>query len=155
MIVQVKGATGIPLVENQGHPVEVGAARVDVGNWISSVANEILLRSVYVVMLATPAYEVIPYLELGYCRVVITAKLCRQARGRGQPMEARRLIDGAAFGPGTLKVIGRAFDEAWQDIAGNFGEDRVLAARLKLANIILTTATSDRRNVAALKEMAL
>ena len=70
-------------------------------------------------------------------------------------MEARKLIDGAAFGPDTLKVIGQAFDEAWQDIAGNFGEDRALAARLKLANIILTTATSDSCDIAALKEMAL
>ena len=70
-------------------------------------------------------------------------------------MEARKLIDGAAFGPETLKVIGQAFDEAWQDIAGNFGEDHVLAARLMLANIILATATADSRDVDSLKATAL
>jgi hypothetical protein len=70
-------------------------------------------------------------------------------------MEARKLIEGAAFGPDTLKVMGQAFDEAWQDIAGNFGEDRVLEARLKLADIILAIATADNRDVAALKQMAL
>lgn len=36
-------------------------------------------------------------------------------------MKARRVIDGAAFGPDALKVIGQAFDEAWDEIAGNFG----------------------------------
>jgi hypothetical protein len=49
------------------------------------------------------------------------------------------------FGPETLKVVGQAFDGAWQDIAGNFGADHVPAARLKLANIILATATELRR----------
>ena len=47
-------------------------------------------------------------------------------------------------------MVGQAYDEAWQDIAGNFGEDRVLAARLKLANIILATATADSRDVDSL-----
>jgi hypothetical protein len=38
-------------------------------------------------------------------------------------MKARKLIDGASFGPETLKVVGQAFDEAWTQIAGNFGND--------------------------------
>ena len=38
-------------------------------------------------------------------------------------MKARQLIDGATYGPDALKVIGQAFDEAWRDIAGNFGDD--------------------------------
>jgi hypothetical protein len=37
-------------------------------------------------------------------------------------MRAREHIDHAAFGPDALKVIGQAFDEAWQEIAGNFGD---------------------------------
>jgi hypothetical protein len=70
-------------------------------------------------------------------------------------MEGRKLFDRAAFGPDTLKVMGQAFDEAWSSIAGNFGEDQVLAARMKLANIILAIATDDNRDVAALAAMAL
>jgi hypothetical protein len=70
-------------------------------------------------------------------------------------MEGRKLFDGAAFGPDTLKVMGQAFDDAWSSIAGNFGEDQVSAARLKLANIILAIATEDSRDVAALTTMAL
>jgi len=50
-------------------------------------------------------------------------------------MKARRLIDGAAYGPNALKALGQAFDEAWASIAGNFGDDPsdIERARLKLA----------------------
>jgi hypothetical protein len=102
-------------------------------------------------MLATSAYEVIPYLELGYCRVAMTVKLHERVRAGDQPSGSPQAHDGAAFDPETLKVVLQAYDEAWQDIAGNFGKDRVRAARLKLANIILATATADGRDVAALK----
>jgi hypothetical protein len=72
-------------------------------------------------------------------------------------MKARQLIDGATFGPDALRVIGRAFDEAWRDIAGNFGDDpsKIEAARLKLAEAVLSVAHEDSRDVAALKNGAL
>ena len=38
-------------------------------------------------------------------------------------MKARELISGAAYGPEALKVIGEAFDKAWDEIAGHFGDD--------------------------------
>jgi hypothetical protein len=50
-------------------------------------------------------------------------------------MKARRLIDGASFGPETIKAMGQAFDQAWAEIAGSFGttpaeiEKREAAAR--------------------------
>ena len=49
-------------------------------------------------------------------------------------MRARQLIDGASFGPEALRAIGEAFDTAWADIAGNFGDDPTEpeCARLKL-----------------------
>ena len=53
-------------------------------------------------------------------------------------MEARRLIDGASFGPDTLKAMGEAFDEAWAQIAGNFGEVQVENARLRLAEAVVS-----------------
>jgi hypothetical protein len=46
-------------------------------------------------------------------------------------MKARALIDGASFGPDALKVMGRAFDEAWVSIAGNFSAEQTAAARLR------------------------
>jgi hypothetical protein len=72
-------------------------------------------------------------------------------------MKARQLIMGASFGPETLKVIGQAFDEAWADIAGNFGSNplEIEAARLKLANAVLSAASEASRDPEALKRSGL
>jgi hypothetical protein len=73
-------------------------------------------------------------------------------------MKARKLLNGASvsFGPAALKVAGRAFDEAWADIAGNYsGAQQIEAARLKLATAILSVATDASRDVEELKRAAL
>ena len=72
-------------------------------------------------------------------------------------MRARQLIDGASFGPDALKAIGDAFDAAWAEISGRFGIDPVAieAARLSLANAVLSVASEDSRDVEALKKAAL
>jgi hypothetical protein len=72
-------------------------------------------------------------------------------------MKARRLIDGASFGPETLKAVGEAFDKAWAQIASNFGGDAqsVEAARLKLAQAILSIANENSRDVEILKNAGL
>ena len=72
-------------------------------------------------------------------------------------MRARQLIDGASFGPDALKAIGDAFDAAWAEISGGFGTHPVVieAARLKLANAVLSVASEDSRDVEALKRGAL
>jgi len=72
-------------------------------------------------------------------------------------MKTRRLIDGAALGPETLKAVGEAFDRAWAQIAGNFGDNptQVENARLRLEEAMLTIATEDSKEVAALNDGAL
>lgn len=72
-------------------------------------------------------------------------------------MRARRLIDGASFGPDTLKVVGQAFDEAWAEIAGRFGTIpiEVESARLRLAEATLSVAIEGSTDVDALKAGAL
>jgi hypothetical protein len=72
-------------------------------------------------------------------------------------MHARALIENASFGPEALKAIGQAFDAAWTEVAGNFGDDpdRVEIARLKLANAMLSVADEDSRDVQVLKRAAL
>jgi hypothetical protein len=72
-------------------------------------------------------------------------------------MQARRLIDGASFGPDTLKVVGQAFDQAWAEIAENFGNDAsaIENGRLQLADAMLSIANEKSTNVAALKAGAL
>jgi hypothetical protein len=72
-------------------------------------------------------------------------------------MKARQLIDGASFAPDALKVIGEAFEEAWAQIAANFGNDPkdIERARCRLAAAMLSVAKEDRRDVEALKRAAL
>ena len=72
-------------------------------------------------------------------------------------MRARKLIDGASFGPETVKAMGRAFDQAWAEIAGHFGDSasQIENARLKLAEAMLSVATDGSTDVEALKAGAL
>jgi hypothetical protein len=72
-------------------------------------------------------------------------------------IKARQLIDGASYGPEALKAIGQAFDEAWLQIAGNFGHDPVDVekARIRLAHALLSIADDDSRDVGVLKRAAL
>ena len=75
-------------------------------------------------------------------------------------MRARQLIFEAA-GPDRLKVFLKAFDDAWDSIAGNFGDDPELveAARARLAKAILSLPPSyssvEAIKIAALQAMAL
>jgi hypothetical protein len=72
-------------------------------------------------------------------------------------MKARAIIDGASLGPDALRAIGRAFDEAWASIAGNFGDDPIdiERARYRLASAMLSVAREDSRDVEVLKRAAL
>jgi hypothetical protein len=72
-------------------------------------------------------------------------------------MKARQLVVGAAFGPEALKVMTQAFDDAWQEIAGHFGDDPadIERARTRLAKAVLSVAHEESRDVAALKRGAL
>ena len=71
--------------------------------------------------------------------------------------KARQLIDSASFGPEALRTMAAAFDAAWAEIAGNFGDDPVDVdkARRRLANALLSVAREDSRDVAQLKRAAL
>src|SRR5215467_8660740 len=88
--------------------------------------------------------------------------LCCTTRSGSTPawrptVESRQLIEGAAHGPEALKIIGQAFDEAWRDIAGNFGSDSpdVERARNRLARAILSMADDDCHDVSVLRQAAL
>ena len=77
--------------------------------------------------------------------------------GREAQTKAPHLIGGASFGPEALKAIGEAFDAAWAEVSGNFGDDMVDVdkARRRLAKALLSIANEDSRDVAALKRAAL
>ena len=72
-------------------------------------------------------------------------------------MKAQQLITDSSFGPDALHVLFQAFDAAWNDIAANFGDNplAIEAARLKLANALLSVARDDSRDPDSLKRQAL
>ena len=74
---------------------------------------------------------------------------------RAELHKAKRYVDGASFGPEAVKAMGEAFDLAWSEIAGNFGEDYAETVRFKLANALLSVASEDSRNAQVLKRAAL
>ena len=92
-------------------------------------------------------------IDLKNCRPML---LARKTFGKSR-MRARRLIDGASFGPEALSAINQAFDEAWVEIAGNFGNDQteIETARYSLATALLWIASEDSRDVQVLKTAAL
>ena len=72
-------------------------------------------------------------------------------------MKARQLVDSGSFGPDTLKAAYQAFDEAWQSLAAQCGNDpeAIEAARVKLANAILAVSKDENRDPSELKKAAL
>ena len=68
-------------------------------------------------------------------------------------MKAEQMISRASYGPEALKTICQAFDQAWAQIAHQFGDDQfvVEAARVRLAEAILEITHEDNiRDIEAL-----
>ena len=62
------------------------------------------------------------------------------------------------YRPDDLLTISRAFDEAWASVAGSFkghDQERVAAARTRLADAVLAAAAGGVKTVEALKILAL
>jgi hypothetical protein len=72
-------------------------------------------------------------------------------------MKARALIDGAPFGPETLKAMGEAFDLAWARINRIFGNvpEAIETVRIRLAEAIMSVATEGNTDVEDLKNRAI
>src|SRR5207244_8605599 len=75
----------------------------------------------------------------------------------GNTMKTRRRMDGASFGPDALKAMGEAFDAAWEHVRESFGADPLIieAARLALADALLSVASDGSRDVGVLARAAL
>jgi hypothetical protein len=72
-------------------------------------------------------------------------------------MKARKLLEDSSYGPDKLKIIYKAFDDAWNEIAANLGHNPLAigAARLKLANIILGLSPDEIIDPDHVKNVAL
>ncbi len=72
-------------------------------------------------------------------------------------MKARELIAGAVYDPAELKAVGKAFDDAWDQVASQVSTrpEAIEAARLKLAEIVLTLAKGSTRDPEKLTQAAV
>ena len=72
-------------------------------------------------------------------------------------MKARELMSSASYGPETLKIVFQSFDQAWGSIAANFRGNplAIQAARVKLANIILSMPHHHLSDAQQIKNSAL
>ena len=72
-------------------------------------------------------------------------------------MRARQLIAGATFDPDQLKVIRKAFDDVWAQVAPQISRrpDAIEASRLKLASIVLSVAKRGTLDYKQLAEEAM
>ena len=72
-------------------------------------------------------------------------------------MRARSRIEASSYDPTVVKTMGEAFDHAWSQIAANYADDagRVEAARMRLADAVLSIASETSTDVEALKTGAL
>lgn len=70
-------------------------------------------------------------------------------------MRARRIIEGASFGPEVLKVVSQAFDEAWASVAPTFTAGEHDDAREALAHAVMSAARQDSNDVATIRDAAV
>jgi hypothetical protein len=71
-------------------------------------------------------------------------------------VKAHHLFAGS-FGPAAVKVMGEAFELAWQQIASHFDGDQMIrdSARQSLADAVLAAAADSIPDVQALKDASL
>ena len=72
-------------------------------------------------------------------------------------MRARQLIDSASYGPDQVRILAKAFDDAWTQIKDELSDDAdgIEAARLKLAKVVLCLARSGLGNATQLTQAAV
>jgi hypothetical protein len=72
-------------------------------------------------------------------------------------VKARQLISGAAYGPKTLKILFEAFDQAWARLSASVGSDpnSIEAARIRLAEVLLSFASDDSEDAQKLADLAV
>jgi hypothetical protein len=69
-------------------------------------------------------------------------------------LKSRSLLEGSFHTPEMLEIVGKAYDDAWSEIAHRFDGDAE-KARLQLAHAMLAVAPENGQNPKTLKNAAL
>ena len=72
-------------------------------------------------------------------------------------MKARQLLAKAIYDPDELKIIGKAFDDAWEQVAPEVSSrpEAIVAARLKLAEIVISLTKNGTKDPQQLTDSAV
>jgi hypothetical protein len=72
-------------------------------------------------------------------------------------MKARKLIADAIYDPDEINAVGKAIDNAWEQVGPQVGKrpEAIEAARLKLAEIVLRLTNDGTRDPQQLTEEAV
>jgi hypothetical protein len=70
-------------------------------------------------------------------------------------MRARRIIEGATFGPQVVRAASAAFDAAWVEIADRFDTEMHGEVREHLASSIISAAREDSADADMLRRAGL
>jgi hypothetical protein len=81
---------------------------------------------------------------------------CEVSTSRGVSVKVHRLF-GGSFDPAAIKVMGEAFELAWEQIASHFDGNQMIrdSARQSLADAVLAAAADSIPDVQALKDASL
>ena len=70
--------------------------------------------------------------------------------------KARAIIEEASYDPATVRIMGKAFDDAWTEIAANYeSEIATKGASLALAHVVLNLTAEGERDPQKLKDRAV
>jgi hypothetical protein len=132
MVGSVFDTVWAPVVRDFGdHPDEIETARIQVAAIIFDLARDGQLGPHQIAHTADRLIRQ-THIEGVQNR---TNPECLMMSDKVQPMRV------PAFGPEALNQLQHCFDDAWQEVAGNFAADAADAARSKLASLILSLAS--------------
>ena len=87
---------------------------------------------------------------------LVSAHSVIPSSSRGSVVRAKQLIDGSHLDPDTLRVVYKAFDEAWDTIKHKYASaSDIENARLELADAVLSLAQIGAKDVSVLRDGAL
>jgi hypothetical protein len=70
-------------------------------------------------------------------------------------MRARRILEGASYGPEVLNIAHRAFDQAWESVIHIFEQDEHESVREDLAQAVIALLRDDSGNVERIRDEAV
>ena len=70
--------------------------------------------------------------------------------------KGRELIEESSYDSATVRIMRKAFDDAWTEIAGNYkSQTAIIGARLALANVVLNLVAEGEHDPQKLKDRAV